>query len=148
MLNKGYVTCATTFYQLCTLTIGREFCKIKTRSKNVQQANGARADCPENFRVRRGRRLEAPGPLANSMFVCQTCIILTKTVHFGQINAIMSSGLILPVPYYIFTLSENDGCRPSILGGYSSFKCPQMLPKTHSSGNYWIYCIQDDQRSP
>ena len=43
--------------------IGREFCKIKTSSKNVQPANGARADCPENFRVRRGRRLEAPGPL-------------------------------------------------------------------------------------
>ena len=50
------------------------------------------------------------------MFVCQTCIILTKTVHFGQNNAMMSSGLILPVPHFVFTLSENDGCRPSILG--------------------------------
>ena len=29
----------------------------------MQQANGARTDCPENFCVRRGRRLEAPGPL-------------------------------------------------------------------------------------
>ena len=46
------------------MVIGREFCKIKTSSENVQQANSARADRPENFRVRRGRRLEARGPLA------------------------------------------------------------------------------------
>ena len=57
-------------------SIGREFCKIKTSSKNVQPANGARADCPENFRVRRGRRLEARGPLHEVSLVvltaCQT----------------------------------------------------------------------------
>ena len=43
--------------------IGQEFCKIKTSSKNVQQANGARADCPENFRIWWGRCHEATGPL-------------------------------------------------------------------------------------
>lgn len=48
-------------------SIGRDFCKIKTSSKNVQPANGARADCPENFRVRRERRLEALGPLPSPL---------------------------------------------------------------------------------
>ena len=62
--------------KLCSLLrrmfqqIGQEFCKIKTSSKNVRQANGARADCPEIFRVRRRRRLEAPGPLVLVLGIC------------------------------------------------------------------------------
>ena len=71
--------------------MGRDFCKIETSSKNVQPANGARADCPEIFQVRRGRRLEAPGPLTwpgsmSSTFLAapNTCIDLAAVATQGR----------------------------------------------------------------
>ena len=98
-----------------------EFCKLKTSSKKVKQANSARADSPGLFYFWQGRPLEASGPLIASEYgplrrmagyallgrgekypsIYSTCTSISPSLRF-QLSCASS---LLPSLHFQFSLS-------------------------------------------